>query len=214
MKPFHLMSKLSLMGLILVAAFVIAILYFWWAHLNQLSSENNQFPNIAIEKMGHLVATKVNYADVIEFTQKRSADIPWTNWELVWGSTKVLLIVKGDCAIGTDLRQAEYVNVNTKSHTFDLKLKTPKAIYARINHSPKKKGGSYLYGISNQGLELITPNSSNRITAINNAMSFAEKQILLTCNQKNMIVSAKNNTEQVLNSVFQSFGWKAKYSWE
>jgi len=65
-------------------------------------------PLVSLEKMGHLVSLKMNYSDVIEFTQPNAVDIPWTNREVPLGSTRVLLIARGDCSIATDLRQARY----------------------------------------------------------------------------------------------------------
>src|SRR5262245_54344339 len=55
-------------------------------------------PLISFEKMGHLVSLKVSYSDVVEFTESRSFEIPWLQWELPYAGTKVLLIAKGDCS--------------------------------------------------------------------------------------------------------------------
>ena len=123
MNPLSLNSKLIVLG-----AFIIGALMMWLLVTKPTQKENAQFPMIALEKMGHLVSVKVNYSDVIEFTEKRNFDIPWTQLELRLGGTKVLLIAKGDCMIGTDLRYAKYLNTNTESRTVDVHLKTPKAI--------------------------------------------------------------------------------------
>src|SRR5262245_6366175 len=61
-------------------------------------------PLISFERMGHLVSLKVSYADVVEFTESRSLEIPWLQWELPYAGTKVLLIARGDCSFATDLR--------------------------------------------------------------------------------------------------------------
>ena len=47
-------------------------------------------PLVSLEKMGHLVSLKMNYSDVIEFTQPNAVDIPWSQWEVRLGSTRVL----------------------------------------------------------------------------------------------------------------------------
>ena len=209
MNPLSLNSKLIVLG-----AFIIGALMMWLLVTKPTHKENAQFPMIALEKMGHLVSVKVNYSDVIEFTEKRNFDIPWTQLELRFGGNKVLLIAKGDCMIGTDLRYAKYLNTNTESRTVDVHLKIPKPIYARINHDSKQNGGSYLYEISSYGIEPIIPNSSNRIKAINNVYRFAEKEIKRTCNQVETINSAKINTEKVLSQTFIALGWKAKFIWQ
>lgn len=209
MNPLSLNSKLIVLG-----AFIIGALMMWLLVTKPTQKENAQFPMIALEKMGHLVSVKVNYSDVIEFTEKRNFYIPWTQLELRLGGNKVLLIAKGDCMIGTDLRYAKYLNTNTELRTVDVHLKIPKAIYARINHDSKQNGGSYLYEISSYGIEPIIPNSSNRIKAINNVYRFAEKEIKRTCNQVETINSAKINTEKVLSQTFIALGWKAKFIWQ
>lgn len=208
MLPSSLNFKFSVLG-----AFVIGAFLMWTLAYKPIQRENAQFPMIALEKMGHLVSVKVNYSDVIEFTEKRNYDIPWTQLELRFGGSKVLLVAKGDCMIGTDLRYAKYLNINSESRTVDVYLKTPKPIYARVNHGTKQNGGSYLYEISSYGLEPIIPNSSNRIKAINNVYAFAEKEVKRTCNQVDTITTAKNNTVKVLSQTFLALGWKAKFIW-
>lgn len=172
-----------------------------------------QTPLISLEKMGHLVSVKVNYADVIEFTERRTQDIPWTQWELDLGGTKVLLIARGDCTIATNLRAAQYQNINTEQRTFTLRMPEPKPMQVRVNHQPRNKGGSYFYAITSDGLEPIIPDSSNRSLAINNSLAYAQKQIERSCNRPQIIALAKKNTEDVLNATFQATGWKPTYEW-
>jgi len=171
-------------------------------------------PMIALEKMGHLASVKVNYADVIEFTEKRTQDIPWTQWELRLGGTKVLLVARGDCTVGTDLRAARYEGVNPDDRTVLVSLPAPRAIVARVNHEPRDKGGSYFYAITNEGLEPIIPDSSNRINAVNNALSLAQREVERACNHADVVATAKKNAEDVLVPTFQAVGWKARFSWK
>mgnify|MGYP003500256188 FL=1 len=84
----------------LLAAAAIGVLGMWLFGPRPESKLPAQTPLIALEKMGHLVSVKVNYADVIEFTEHRTQDIPWTQWDLDLGGTKVLLIARGDCTTG------------------------------------------------------------------------------------------------------------------
>ncbi|RPJ72767.1 MAG: hypothetical protein EHM24_08860, partial [Acidobacteria bacterium] len=48
-------------------------------------------PLLTLEKMGHLASVKVNVADIVEFTESRTFDIPWSSWEFRYAGTKVLL---------------------------------------------------------------------------------------------------------------------------
>jgi hypothetical protein len=75
-------------------------------------------PMIALEKMGKMISLKVNYSDVIEFSEKSAIDLPF-NREIRLGSTRALLIAKGDCTIGTDLTRAKYEKID-KGNTYLL----------------------------------------------------------------------------------------------
>jgi hypothetical protein len=172
-----------------------------------------QAPMIALEKMGHLVSVKLNYADIIELTEKRAQDIPWTQWELRLGGTKVLLVARGDCTVATDLRAATYEKVDLQARTLSLSLPAPKPIVVRVNHDTREKGGSYFYAINNQGLEPIIPDSSNRIRAIDHALERAQQEVERACKQPDVTASAKKNAQDVLRATFQAVGWDVQFIW-
>jgi hypothetical protein len=207
--PNRLKSTLALIG-----AVAVGVAGMWLFGPRPESKEPVQTPLVSLEKMGRLVSVKVNYADVIEFTEHRTQDIPWTQWELDLGGTKVLLIARGDCTIATDLSSAKYQDVNAESRTFTLLLPEPRPLQVRVNHEPREKGGSYFYAITDEGLEPIIPDSSNRSLAISNSLAFAQKQIERACNRPQIRAVAKQNAEDVLSATFQATGWKATYVWK
>ena len=99
------MKKTKLI-LILVVILVIGVLGGrLWSYMSK--PEVVQRPVVTFENMGHLVSLKMNYSDVLEYTKKRTQDIPITPYDLVLGSTRVLLIARGDCSIATDLREVQ-----------------------------------------------------------------------------------------------------------
>lgn len=200
--------------LALLGAVTVGVLGMWFFGPKPESKLPAQTPLIAIEKMGHLVSVKVNYADVIEFTQQRTQEIPWTQWELDLGGTKVLLIARGDCTIATNLGAAKYQNINNENRTFTLLLPEPKPLQIRVNHESREKGGSYFYAITSEGLEPLIPDSSNRSLAISNSLAFAQKQIERSCNRPQIIALARKNAEEVLSATFQATGWKPTYVWK
>lgn len=200
--------------LALLGAVTVGVLGMWFFGPKPESKLPAQTPLIAIEKMGHLVSVKVNYADVIEFTQQRTQEIPWTQWELDLGGTKVLLIARGDCTIATNLGAAKYQNINNENRTFTLLLPEPKPLQIRVNHESREKGGSYFYAITSEGLEPLIPDSSNRSLAISNSLVFAQKQIERSCNRPQIIAMARKNAEEVLSATFQATGWKPTYVWK
>ena len=171
-------------------------------------------PVISLEKMGHLTSLKVNYADIVEFTEKRTQGVPWTQWELNLGGTRVLLVARGDCTVATDLRNARYESVDAASRTLTVNLPAPRTLVARVNHEPREKGGSYFYAITSHGIEPLIPNSSNREKAVTNALALAQREVERACNTTEVVAGAKKNAEDVLVPAFLALGWKASIAWQ
>lgn len=169
---------------------------------------------IALEKMGHLVSVKVNFADVIEFTENRAFDIPWTSWEVRYAGTKVLLVARGDCLVATDLRAARYEAIDAVNRTVTVVLPTPGVIQARVNHAPPEQGGSHVFALSNHGIEAIIPGSANRTKAIDAAMRVAQTRVEAAGKTAEVVATAKQNAELVLKSAFAALGWVASFKWQ
>src|SRR6478735_3881464 len=87
--------------LTIIGAIALGVLGMWLFGANSRKGPPPQPALISLEKMGHLVSVKVNYANVIEYTEKMAQDIPWTQWELRFGGTRVLFVARGDCLVGT-----------------------------------------------------------------------------------------------------------------
>jgi len=172
-----------------------------------------QAPLMSLEQMGHLVSVKVNYSNVIESFEKRAQDIPGTPWELRLGGTKVLLVARGDCLVGTDLRLAKYQEVDQSKRSADLVLPAPQTISARVNHASRENGGSYFYAITNSGIEPIVPGSNNQTKATDTALRQAEQDIAKVCSGVDVIATAKKNTEAILLPTFSASGWKINIRW-
>ena len=170
-------------------------------------------PLIKLEDMGHLVSVRIRSADVIEFSESRLFNIPWAMWEFRYGGTKVLLIAKGDCLVGTDLRAAKYESIDEKNRSVTIVLQPPTVLQARVNQAPPEQGGSRFYAITNLGIEALLPGSENRTRAINSALQLAQANIELTGKDAESIRLAKTNAEEVLKGTLSALGWKVKIDW-
>jgi len=170
-------------------------------------------PLIALDKMGHLVSVKVEFADVIEFTQSRTLDIPWSLWQITYAGTRVLLIAKGDCLVGTDLRRGQYEAADAAKRHTTLVLPTPTVMQARVNHAATA-GGTRLYAVSNQGIAALLPGDSNRMQAIDAAMRLAQARVEAAGRTPEVIQAAKENAELVLRGSFASIGWTVYVVWK
>jgi len=171
-------------------------------------------PLVSLEKMGHLVSLKMNYSDVIEFTQPNAVDIPWSQWEVRLGSTRVLLVARGDCTLATDLRQARYEDIDDQARTLTVVLPAPAPLQARINHEARAKGGSYFYAVTDQGLQAFIPSAQTRTTAMNTVLATAQQSVQAACSQPAVLNTAKDNAASVMQATLLATGWTPNVVWE
>lgn len=168
---------------------------------------------VAVEGMGHLVSVRVRHANVIEYTEQLTQGIPWTQWELRLGGTRVLLVARGDCLVGTDLRQARYEAVDAQARTAVLLLPGPAVISARVDHGPRDQGGSYFYAVQGTGIEPLLPGSGNRTRAIDAALAQAQRDVERSCSAEPMLATARENAEAVLTPLLAATGWNVQLGW-
>ena len=169
-------------------------------------------PLVSVQEMGTLVSLKVNYANVIEFNKRATQDIPWTQWELRFGETRLLLVARGECLIGTDLKLAKYEQSTTGTTTATLVAPNPKVISARLNHDPKS-GGSYFYAASSTGLVALMPGSDEQTKLTNSALQKAQSDIEASCAKPELLETARKSAEAVLLPTISATGWKVAIVW-
>jgi hypothetical protein len=162
--------------------------------------------------MGTLATLKVNYANVIEFNDRITQDIPWTQWELRFGGTRVLLLARGECLIGPDLKTAKYEQLSPANKTATLILPSPKVITARLNHDPKT-GGSSFYTVDNNGIAALIPGTDNQTKTMNRALQKGQSEIEAACSRPEQMISARKSAEAVLQPVVSTTGWKINIVW-
>ena len=168
---------------------------------------------LALEDMGHLVSVKVRYANVIAFTQQITQGIPWTQWELRLGGTQVLLVARGDCLVGADMRQARYEAVDAAARTALLLLPRPATLSARVDHGPREQGGAYFYAVLGTGIAPLSPGSATPTRAIDTALLRAQQDVERTCQAASTVATAQQNAEAVLKPLFAATGWSVQVRW-
>jgi len=171
-------------------------------------------PLVSLEKMGHLVSLRMHYSDVIEFTQPNAVDIPYSQWEVRLGSTRVLLVARGDCTVATDLRQARYEDIDERARTLTVVLPQPSPLQARISHESRANGGSYFYAITDQGLQAFMPSAQTRTSAMNNVLATAQKAVQAACSQPTVLNTAKENAAAVMEATLGATGWTPNIVWK
>ena len=169
-------------------------------------------PVVSVQEMGTLTTLRVNYANVIEFSERLTQDIPWTQWELRFGGTRVILIARGECLLGTDLKLAKYEQVQQAEKKATLSLPNPKILSARLNHDPNN-GGSYFYTVTNNGVSALLPGTDGQTKAMNRALQKGQAEIEGACAKPELIAAAKRSAEAVLQPTVSATGWKITTVW-
>jgi hypothetical protein len=169
-------------------------------------------PIVSVQEMGTLTTLRVNYANVIEFNERVTKDIPWTQWEFRFGGTRVLLIARGECLLGTNLQLANYEHVQSTEKMATLALPNPTVVSARLNHDAKA-GGSYFYTVTNNGVAAFLPGTEGQTKAMNRALQKGQAEIAASCAKPELIEAAKKSAEAVLQPMVSATGWKIKTVW-
>jgi hypothetical protein len=171
-------------------------------------------PSLAtLENMGHLVSMRVHVADVIEYTLPRAVDIPGTDYEIRYAGTNVVVIAKGDCSLASDLRLAKQEDVDAGQRRFTLVLQTPIVLGATVNHAAPEQGGSRVYRIENEKLEMFIPERTNMTKAVEGAFDIAQKKVAAACAAPDVVAQAKKNTEDLLRELYKAAGWDIAFKW-
>ena len=197
-----------------LAVIAISLAAIAWQSFNRPESAPPPPPQLSTEKLGELVTLRLHYANILEFFEKRAQGIPLTPYELHLGGTRILMVVRGDCEISTNLQVARYEQVQSEAKTLRVVLPAPRMLQPRVSHAAREAGGSYFYTVSSEGLEILLPNSANHIAAMNSGWTAAEKDIGRYCGASQWVAEAKKNAEQVLAPMFHASGWSATFVWQ
>jgi hypothetical protein len=203
-------KSVLIIAIVIACAFVAAFFY-------RAVPADRARPVISLEKMGQLVSLRMHYAEVIAFDQKKSLDILGVG-AVKYGGTRILLIAKGDCTIGTDLTVARLARPASVAGdavpTVDITLPLPAPLQFRINHAAPDKGGSYLYAVDNIGIEAILPDAKGRTDAVNRAMTAAQDRVRQACSQPDVVDSARKNAETVLGALLTANRERPVFHWK
>lgn len=198
-----------------IASALIAVLLvttFWKVH--EENEQKAQAPAILkVQELGNLVSLNISYSNIIDIKDRITQDIPLTNWELVFGSTRVLLLAKGNCLIGTDLKQAHYAHSDADKRTVDLILPQPKVLSARLDHSGGRNG-SYFYAVDHSGISKMIADTQRQTELMNKALGVAQKDIESQCAGAGYIQSAEKSAETMLAPLItHASDWRVNILW-
>ena len=192
----------------LITAIIVIVIGFF--ALRQFLQKPSLPPITSYEKMGHLVALKVNVADVVQYNNPNVVQLPW-GIKINVGKTRVLLVVKGDCLVATDLKAVTYKDINNTNRTVTIILPPPVGIQPRLNLEPN---GTYIYAVDQNLISTIVLGNAAKTNAVNQAMALAQQKVADACKNPENIVAAKENTERILKGFFIPLEWDVTIKWK
>ena len=124
------------------------------------------------------------------------------------GSVSCVVLVHGELELGTDLKLAEFTEVDTEARTATLVLVEPKVRRARLDHSQTS-----VYRIDRGGLWKGLPSAEPARRIVNQALIEAQHCVEAAGDDSQYVDRAKRHTELVLQQFLQALGWEVKLVW-
>lgn len=150
-----------------------------------------------VRKLASLVTLHVPISDV-----QRSEISGFT------GGVSVVLLVRGDVEIATDLSKARFVDVDETARTAGLVLPRPTPRRARLDHEATR-----VYRVDRSGLWSVLPGEAGEGAVIDRAMAEAQKLVEQAANRPELVEQACRQSHQVLGAMLGSMGWKVRIDW-
>ena len=152
-----------------------------------------------IKELSALTTLKVDVADALV-----------TELQGNTGSTKAVLIVKGDVSLGVDLSAAKFEAVDSEHKRAVVTLPKPTVQFVRLDQEKTR-----LLGVYNSGLWAITPGGGNTETAtINACYRDAQRTVAQVANDPALIARTRRQAELVLKSFVAATGWELSIVWQ
>lgn len=189
------MKELILMvvlGMAIAVGLVLGDRLLGWPRLQPVMLNLQQ-----IQALAELVTLKVEIVDIQE-----------SKVQGYLGSRQVVVVVRGDIMIATDLSQAKLEQVDGQAKTAVLVLQPPRMISARLDHSRTK-----IIASDAGGLWRIAPGDAGRTAAADRAYGEAQKALAKAGDDKKLVEQAKQRAETVLKKFCLGLGVRVEIRW-
>ena len=157
---------------------------------SRLWRDHNEITVRQLEKLSHLVALRVQVADVLKGTVGRVSGI--------W-------LVKGDALISVDLAKAEVVRQDPATRTVTVRLPHPQVFHARVDHERTQT-----YDVKRGWFSASATEDRLR----DEAMRQAQKLIETAAQAEEYQVLAREHTCRLIQFFFAELGWTVTVEWK
>ncbi len=150
-----------------------------------------------VQRLARLVALRIAISDV-HMSQLRGYT----------GSVRMVLLVKGEVEVATDLQQARFEAVDVAAHTATLMLPIPLAGNPRLDHERTR-----IYCIDRSGLWAFLPGQAGEAELANQCMQEAQRLLAQASVKPSLMAEARDHAEQVLGGFFEALQWHVTIKW-
>ncbi|MEX2672524.1 MAG: DUF4230 domain-containing protein [Phycisphaeraceae bacterium] len=125
------------------------------------------------------------------------------------GGVKIMVNVRGDVQIMTDLSNARFEDIDEQRLDAVLVLPRPEAQRPRVDHEKTR-----IVEIQRTGMWRIGPGQSAERAVTNRAMSAAQRVLGEAAKDEKLITQACAQTEKVMDQFFGALGWNVIVRWD
>lgn len=124
------------------------------------------------------------------------------------GGLQLVMSVKGDVQIATDLSAARFDRVNEQLRTATLVLPRPKPQRPRLDHEKTR-----VIELTRSGLWRLLPTETGESALTNRAMLAAQRVLAETAEKPQLITQARDHTQKIICGFFDALGWTITVQW-
>lgn len=137
------------------------------------------------------------------------SDVLHTELSGYLGGVEVVLLVRGDVDIATDLERARLEGVSHELQRATLVLPRPAVQRPRLDHRHTR-----VFATHRRGLWSVLPGAAGEPEVVDRAMARAQESIAAAADRPELVDQAKSHAQRVLERFFEAAGWSVRVRWE
>lgn len=124
------------------------------------------------------------------------------------GGLRIVLSVRGDVQIATDLSAARFDQVNDQLHTAVLTLPRPQVQRPRLDHDRTR-----ILELDRSGMWQWLPGEAGESTLTDRAMQEAQHVLADAAKRNDLITQARDHAQKIICGFFGAMGWTVQVQW-
>ena len=179
-----------------------------WVTYRHYLSEEPAVVVVTHESQGPTIEEVRELSDLVVLDVPIS-DVHVSTLDGLTGSMKMVVAVRGDVQIATDLGSARFEDRNEEEKIAIVVVSKPRVQRPRVDHERTR-----VVEISRSGMWRILGGGAGEDVLTELAFSDAQKVLGEAAKDPELIAMACGRTERVLRGFFESVGWTVRVQWE